>query len=193
MGLVCQPLLDQPALQATAVCFSSPSQMVSLLLSKGANNNAFDKKDGRALHWAAFMGESSSTVELTSSSHQISLLIGRAIDGEKPSDPPAGHLEVLCLLVAHGGEISCKDKRGYTPLHAAASSGQITVVKHLLSLAVEVGTPASKSRRTGEQSNAGATHHQSLLPCNRQTTPTPLETQRFTWPVSTARTPLLAS
>lgn len=32
--------------------------MVSLLLSKGANNNAFDKKDGRALHWAAFMGKS---------------------------------------------------------------------------------------------------------------------------------------
>jgi len=31
--------------------------MVNLLLSKGANINAFDKKDGRALHWAAFMGE----------------------------------------------------------------------------------------------------------------------------------------
>lgn len=44
----------------------------------------------------------------------------------------------MCLLVAQGAEISCKDKRGYTPLHAAASSGQITVVKHLLNLAVEV-------------------------------------------------------
>lgn len=32
--------------------------MVNLLLSKGANINAFDKKDGRPLHWAAFMGES---------------------------------------------------------------------------------------------------------------------------------------
>lgn len=32
--------------------------MVNLLLSKGANINAFDKKDGRALHWAAFMGKS---------------------------------------------------------------------------------------------------------------------------------------
>lgn len=31
--------------------------MVNLLLAKGANINAFDKKDGRALHWAAFMGE----------------------------------------------------------------------------------------------------------------------------------------
>lgn len=50
----------------------------------------------------------------------------------------AGHLDVVCLLVSQGAEISCKDKRGYTPLHAAASNGQIAVVKHLLSLAVEV-------------------------------------------------------
>lgn len=31
--------------------------MVNLLLAKGANINAFDKKDSRALHWAAYMGE----------------------------------------------------------------------------------------------------------------------------------------
>lgn len=52
--------------------------------------------------------------------------------------PSAGHLDVVCLLVSQGAEISCKDKRGYTPLHTAASSGQIAVVKHLLNLAVEV-------------------------------------------------------
>lgn len=33
--------------------------MVNLLLAKGANINAFDKKDRRALHWAAYMGEDS--------------------------------------------------------------------------------------------------------------------------------------
>lgn len=32
-------------------------QMVNLLLAKGANINAFDKKDRRALHWAAYMGK----------------------------------------------------------------------------------------------------------------------------------------
>lgn len=57
------------------------------------------------------------------------------------SDPlSAGHLDVECLLVEQGAEVSCKDKRGYTPLHAAASNGQIAVVKHLLSLSVEVIT-----------------------------------------------------
>lgn len=34
-------------------------QMVNLLLAKGANINAFDKKDRRALHWAAYMGKDS--------------------------------------------------------------------------------------------------------------------------------------
>ena len=31
-------------------------QMVKLLLEKGATINAFDKKDRRAIHWAAYMG-----------------------------------------------------------------------------------------------------------------------------------------
>lgn len=53
---------------------------------------------------------------------------------------------MVCLLVSQGVEVSCKDKRGYTPLHAAASSGQIAVVKHFLNLAVEVGV--SHGRQT---------------------------------------------
>lgn len=43
------------------------------------------------------------------------------------------------LLVAHGAEVTCKDKKSYTPLHAAASSGMISVVKYLLDLGVDVG------------------------------------------------------
>lgn len=42
------------------------------------------------------------------------------------------------MLINHGAEMTCKDKKGYTPLHAAASNGQINVVKHLLNLGVEV-------------------------------------------------------
>lgn len=43
------------------------------------------------------------------------------------------------LLVSHGAEVTCKDKKSYTPLHAAASSGMISVVKYLLDLGVDVG------------------------------------------------------
>lgn len=68
--------------------------------------------------------------------------------------PPAGHLDVVRLLVNQGAEVSCKDKRGYTPLHTAASSGQIAVIKHLLNLAVEVNTRthAHTQRQTGRNS-----------------------------------------
>ena len=50
-----------------------------------------------------------------------------------------GHIEVVKLLVAHGAEVTCKYKKSYTPLHAAASSGMISVVKYLLDLGVDVG------------------------------------------------------
>lgn len=42
------------------------------------------------------------------------------------------------LLVSQGSDKSCKDKRGYTPLHAAAASGHVDVVKYLLRNGAEV-------------------------------------------------------
>lgn len=52
----------------------------------------------------------------------------------------SGHIEVVKLLASHGAEVSCKDKKSYTPLHAAASSGMISVVKYLLDLGVDVSS-----------------------------------------------------
>lgn len=101
--------------------------------------------------------------------------------------PPAGHLDVVRLLVNQGAEVSCKDKRGYTPLHTAASSGQITVIKHLLNLAVEVNTHTHTLRRrqTGRNSRCHGDH--------RLTNPTHLGTRRSTWPALMARTQSPAS
>lgn len=42
------------------------------------------------------------------------------------------------LLLSHSGDVMCKDKRGYTPLHVAAAGGHLDVVKYLLRLGVEV-------------------------------------------------------
>lgn len=52
----------------------------------------------------------------------------------------SGHIEVVKLLSSHGAEVACKDKKSYTPLHAAASSGMISVVKYLLDLGVDVSS-----------------------------------------------------
>lgn len=47
------------------------------------------------------------------------------------------------LLVASGAEVDCKDKKAYTPLHAAASSGMSSTVHYLLGLGVQVGEARS--------------------------------------------------
>lgn len=51
--LGCQHLVCVDHLHATVFCF----QMVNLLLNRGVNFSAIDKKDRQALHWAAYMGE----------------------------------------------------------------------------------------------------------------------------------------
>lgn len=53
---------------------------------------------------------------------------------------PVGHVEVVKLLVSRSADKSCKDKQGYTPLHAAAASGHIEIVKYLLRLGTEVSS-----------------------------------------------------
>ena len=47
------------------ICFPL-SQVIELLLSHGANVNAYDKRERRALHYAAFMGHSSIISQLIS-------------------------------------------------------------------------------------------------------------------------------
>lgn len=49
-----------------------------------------------------------------------------------------GHADVVKLLVSRSADKSCKDKQGYTPLHAAAASGHIEIVKYLLRMGAEV-------------------------------------------------------
>lgn len=51
---------------------------------------------------------------------------------------PLGYVEVVKLLVSRSADKSCKDKQGYTPLHAAAASGHIEIVKYLLRMGAEV-------------------------------------------------------
>lgn len=51
------------------------------------------------------------------------------------------------LLVSRSADKSCKDKQGYTPLHAAAASGHIEIVKYLLRMGAEVSSTVSSSTR----------------------------------------------
>ena len=60
-----------------------------------------------------------------------------------------GHIEVVKLLASHGAEVACKDKKSYTPLHAAASSGMISVVKYLLDMGVDVSLSVCLAKMIG--------------------------------------------
>ena len=42
-----------------------------------------------------------------------------------------GHLEVIHVLMAHGGDVNQRDRFGTTPLHAAASANQSEVIEVL--------------------------------------------------------------
>uniref|UniRef100_A0A8D0CQ69 Ankyrin repeat domain 28 n=1 Tax=Sander lucioperca TaxID=283035 RepID=A0A8D0CQ69_SANLU len=100
------------------------------LAAIGANINAFDKRDRRAIHWAAYMGNKSTTQIFTShySSTFGDILIAYSCN------------EIVVFLSSGHIEVACKDKKSYTPLHAAASSGMISIVKYLLDLGVDVSS-----------------------------------------------------
>uniref|UniRef100_A0A8C4HIQ3 Ankyrin repeat domain 52a n=1 Tax=Dicentrarchus labrax TaxID=13489 RepID=A0A8C4HIQ3_DICLA len=144
-------------------------QMVKLLLNKGANLSAIDKKERQPIHCAAYLGKSNNMAkslhhslgvkdptitERTNCGASFALIsLFVAIIAVNLSNKhiihvgdhtdmcvfvfPLGHSEVVKLLVSRSADKSCKDKQGYTPLHAAAASGHIEIVKYLLRMGID--------------------------------------------------------
>ena len=55
-----------------------------------------------------------------------------------------GHQDIAKELIAHGGDINIKNKKGDTPLHYAVSRGHQEIAKELI---VHGGISISKTRR----------------------------------------------
>uniref|UniRef100_A0A9J7Y3M3 Ankyrin repeat domain 28 n=2 Tax=Cyprinus carpio TaxID=7962 RepID=A0A9J7Y3M3_CYPCA len=130
-----------PLHRAVASC---SEEAVQVLLKHSADVNARDKNWQTPLHVAAANKAvrcAEALVPLLSNVN-VSDRAGRTALHHAAF---SGHLErlfvfqpfVVKLLVSHGAEVTCKDKKAYTPLHAAASSGMISVVKYLLDLGVD--------------------------------------------------------
>lgn len=114
----------------TAITFRQPA-LVRLLLEKGANVEASNAAMGRALHFAAGLGDP----------EILGLILGRHprvnVRDRWQCTPlhyaaGLGHLEASKLLVAAGADLEAADEAGFTPLLNAAERDQLDILKYLL-------------------------------------------------------------
>uniref|UniRef100_A0A671V4C5 Ankyrin repeat domain 52a n=1 Tax=Sparus aurata TaxID=8175 RepID=A0A671V4C5_SPAAU len=103
------------------------------LLTQLSNLNMADRTGRTALHHAAQSGFQEVRLQLFPSP--------MAVSHRTQNRVTPGHAEVVKLLVSRSADKSCKDKQGYTPLHAAAASGHIEIVKYLLRMGAEIDEP----------------------------------------------------
>lgn len=89
--------------------------------------------------------------------------------------------------MASGAEVDCKDKKAYTPLHAAASSGMSSTVHYLLSLGVNVST-LKRMHAQGPYIAVASHINDNLHSLKRSMRSMLMATPRFIWPATTDKT-----
>lgn len=124
----------------TLACHGGHSELVSLLLSKGADIEHRDKKGFTPLILAATAGH----VEV------VELLLDHGADmeaqSERTKDTPlslacsGGRYEVVELLLSRGANKEHRNVSDYTPLSLAASGGYVNIIKLLLSHGAEINS-----------------------------------------------------
>ncbi|KAK6291223.1 hypothetical protein J4Q44_G00383770 [Coregonus suidteri] len=110
------------------------TKMVRLLLSRGANINAFDKKDRRAIHWAAYMGHIEVVKLLASHGSEVSCKDKKAYT-PLHSAASSGMISVVKYLldlgvddvvvnelIECGANVNQVYEKGFAPLHFTAAS-----------------------------------------------------------------------
>ncbi|EEC02419.1 ankyrin repeat containing protein, partial [Ixodes scapularis] len=114
------------SLVPTALC-----QMVELLLQNKATCNFFDKRDRRAIHWAAYMGHTEVIALLVSHGAEVNV---RDKDLYTPLHAAAanGRLSALRQLLSLGAEVDAPNASGNTPLHVACLNGKEDIADELL-------------------------------------------------------------
>uniref|UniRef100_A0A8C2ZAY0 Uncharacterized protein n=1 Tax=Cyclopterus lumpus TaxID=8103 RepID=A0A8C2ZAY0_CYCLU len=122
-----------PLHRAVASC----SEMVKLLLSRGANINAFDKKDRRAIHWAAYMGHLEVVKLLVASGAEVDCKDKKAYTPLHAA-ASSGMSSTVHYLLSLGVHINEVNSYGNTPLHLACYNGQDVVVSELIEAGANV-------------------------------------------------------
>jgi len=129
---------------STAVMFAAErgfTEIVQLLVAKGANVNHHNKYGFTALHAAASNNHADVVKLLLEKGAQVD-----AQDelGQTPLYFAAerGHLEIVRLLVTKGADVNKLAKKGWTPLYAATSGNFVEIVKLLIEHGAQVNIKA---------------------------------------------------
>ncbi|RWA08874.1 hypothetical protein EKO27_g6231 [Xylaria grammica] len=119
--------------------------VVGLLLSRGSNANAADRRGNTALHLAADMGFGEVVRRLCEQTQSSVNSQGR--NGLTPLHYAAlsGHYDVAEILISNNATINIKDSKiGWTALHCAAEDGNTSVIELLLARGAEVDVTDDK-------------------------------------------------
>jgi ankyrin repeat protein len=128
---------------------------VRLLLEKGANLNAADRRGRTPLYWATHNGHIDVVKLLLEKGANVDAADRR---GWTPLYRAThnGQLDIVKLLLEKGANVDAADRGGRTPLHRATHNGQIDIVKLLLEKGANVNaadrrgrTPIPRASRNG--------------------------------------------
>jgi len=144
------------------------SEVVTILLSRGANVNV---KDSRIPPRPTVMVQSVGNVPIEKTEEELrkkeAELISKWNPNEKVSEgwtplhvaAQSGRAAVAALLISAGAEVNAKNNEGHTPLHLATAHDQKTVVALLLSQGAELGAKDNEGRIPLHLAIAGLTEY----------------------------------
>ncbi|XP_052760903.1 ankyrin repeat domain-containing protein 17-like isoform X2 [Mya arenaria] len=124
----------------TLACAGGHSELVTLLLNKGADIEHRDKKGFTPLILAATAGHTDVVEILLENGADIEAQSERTKDTPLSLACSGGRYEVVELLLCRGANKEHRNVSDYTPLSLAASGGFVNIIKLLLSHGAEINS-----------------------------------------------------